>query len=60
MCDRIYSRRQKAEGFYVYDWYVVVWVVKSVLTFIENAVKPTSSDVGYKAGQRRYGADQTI
>ncbi len=22
------GRRQKAEGFYVYDWYMVVWAVK--------------------------------
>ncbi len=34
------GRRQKAEGFYVYYWYVVVWVVKSVLTFMATAIAP--------------------
>jgi len=29
-----------------------------IMSVIESAVKPTSSDVGYKAGQRRDGADQ--
>jgi hypothetical protein len=33
------GRRQKAEGFYVYYWYVVVLAVKSVLTFMVIAIK---------------------
>ena len=28
----------QAERFYVYYWYVVVWVVKSVLTFMATAI----------------------
>jgi hypothetical protein len=32
------GRRQKAAGFYVYYWYVVVWAVKFVLTFMATAI----------------------
>jgi hypothetical protein len=36
--DMAEGRRQKPEGFYVYYWYVVVWVVKFVLTFMATAI----------------------
>ncbi|MEW6497584.1 MAG: hypothetical protein AB1589_34540 [Cyanobacteriota bacterium] len=32
------GRRHKAEGFYVFYWYVVVWAVKSVLSFMATAI----------------------
>jgi hypothetical protein len=39
MWQKAEGRRQKAEGFYVYYWYMVVWVVKSLLTFMTTAIK---------------------
>jgi hypothetical protein len=34
------GRRQKAQGFYVYYWYVVVSAVRAVLTFMATARTP--------------------
>jgi hypothetical protein len=34
----IYSRRQKAQGFYVYYFYVVISAVRSVLTLMATAI----------------------
>jgi hypothetical protein len=32
------GRRKRAEGFYVYYWYLVISAIKSVLTFMATAI----------------------
>jgi hypothetical protein len=34
----MYSKKQKAKGFYVYCWYGIVWVVKPILTLMATAI----------------------
>ncbi len=36
---RAEGKRQRTEGFYVYYWYVVVWAVKSVLSFMATGIR---------------------
>jgi hypothetical protein len=38
MRDIAKGRRKRAEGFYVYYWYMVIWAVKSVLIFMATAI----------------------
>jgi len=35
---RAEGRGQRAEGFYVYDWYLVISAIKSALTFMATAI----------------------
>jgi hypothetical protein len=47
---RAEGRGQRAESFYVYYWYVVVWAVKSVLTFVATAINLIPQHCGVRGG----------